>query len=876
MVQQCSPQCMPTNALKTGQTACEQQKKLARPPGRSQTGRRVQAQVLEGACPPPRPAGARSPAGVQQRRRPRSPQTRPKDMSMKHTLKPLAEKQNKTEEVDALLLNCVDTFVSDLISDAIIEDEDTVLHEYYVDSEDEGGTMLNDYRVDYGNEAFVKVQEDPDEQGFGSCDANPQEPSFEFLQAAQQSDDDDELQDFEDVYSLGGHEMEDGEDDEEDLEMEALEYIHMAFNYARNAVQAGLETEAHLSDDEPEREVQVEQELEEEPKVLLTEALPQCIVVERTVATELNMLRAPFERRPSVCTWFMPKPAKLPIPPKEEPREPETAADVHLVLAAALEPVLEKAVAIRSFQEPDQQLPQGAVLQQPHELVQRQVPLPTQVPGEPLSQSLRLLGELQEEPVQQQPQEPAQLREDPKLHPWEPLEQLEKDLTREWLEEDKLEQSAKQVNELEQQLEEPVDEISEMIAELLLEQAAKKKQAAAAAAVAAEEERKVATVRAQAAERLVEKAPTAASAAVAQSPKPQPQVQPQYQPSRAGNVASAAAQAPRSVRAAKEDMAQYFKTVENLSMEAKKNAESLKRAKRRTIIGAAVRGPLDDVANERANMTTPAASLGTQASAMSPKWALSTAPVSSVLNSSMRRSSHIIAGSPASSLRQSRQLLQKDPLATYRLDVADGEESPSPKASRRNPSLTDAYEALGAELHNLDERGSTYEDHEPSLSPTPSSRHLQWGAPAGGEAKFGMYAKQIGRLTHKVDARSTALSRVATSIVQRSAAPGQESGARRSRTQLRAAASAMAMDLGEEAEGAVAARPRRQQEAAQLPMREQLARVSSLGTLQVAPKFKQMPGLLPALSAKPSKAAEWSMNMAMPQKRWAGTTSAVF
>uniref|UniRef100_A0A7S4R9U6 Uncharacterized protein n=1 Tax=Alexandrium monilatum TaxID=311494 RepID=A0A7S4R9U6_9DINO len=333
---------------------------------RSLAGRRVQAKVQEGARAPPRPTLS-SPTGVTEM----APPPKPSGSSGRPALlrrrssnevkqcpkdKPAPTKgadADMTEEapLDLSILTCVDSFVADLIGDAVIEDDDTVLHEYFVDSDDEVGEE-DEYKEE--KELFLEAICEVSETASTADDAaNPQEPPPEIcgldlsamkptlkeqfsadirdLSTAPPTPKQHEMFDYEDVYSLDGD-----IDIEGDSEDEALEYVQMAYASARRATSAGLDYQVQLADEEEKAAAAIAeaQPAEEEEKAAVPSVkalLDEQKTVEVPVASEQaevlgapmvqakeaaqpkpDMPEVPLRFRPSVGSWFLRKSTRLP------------------------------------------------------------------------------------------------------------------------------------------------------------------------------------------------------------------------------------------------------------------------------------------------------------------------------------------------------------------------------------------------------------------------------------------------------------------------------------------------------------------------------------------------------------------------------------
>jgi len=338
----------------------------------------------------------------------------------------------------------------------------------------------------------------------------------------------------------------------------------------------------------------------------------------------------------------------------------------------------------------------------------------------------------------------------------------------------------------------------------------------------------------------------------AKEPEPEPQLPAKAEKSPRLPASRAAPQAP--IATLQEQTSQHFKSAEISPTEAKRSQEVAKHSRHRTIIGAVVRGATE---GERAGASSSATTVPAS-SPKSPAWALPTSPTASSATGSMRRNQSYCAGAPASAtgtVRQARQMMasQKDFAASYRID-SDAEE-PAGKASKRQPSLVNAYEALGVEFHRLDQRGA---EEEP-MSPPRVHR-----------------SAKSGRLAPRGETRSSALSRAANFMVLDGGAAAQpsvhggsarrpagseqsppaSSSGRRSRAQLRPAPSAMAADLADDGRAVAPVGP----------TREELARVSSLGGL---PAFRSKQPLPAMSSAKPGM-SEWTSGAGTGGRRLAG------
>lgn len=160
-------------------------------------------------------------------------------------------------ESDVQLLNCAKNFVSEIIEDAIREDEDLILYECYVDSDDEelnaGGSQCSGARStcqeslsSLFSKALAKNANEPSVETNIATTGTMQK---EFAEAETMFE---EIEDYEAVLSLASDDQED-----EDLELEAFTYVNMAFDFARKAVDVGLS---------------FEEAEEEEPSMICTDA----------------------------------------------------------------------------------------------------------------------------------------------------------------------------------------------------------------------------------------------------------------------------------------------------------------------------------------------------------------------------------------------------------------------------------------------------------------------------------------------------------------------------------------------------------------------------------------------------------------------------
>jgi len=252
-----------------------------------------------------------------------------------------------------------------------------------------------------------------------------------------------------------------------------------------------------------------------------------------------------------------------------------------------------------------------------------------------------------------------------------------------------------------------------------------------------------------------------------------------------------------------------------------------KRAKRRTIFGAPVRPQ-----PERREAVQSALASRPRTPAPSPR--------SSPSSASMRRSLSYCVGTPAGASRADRQTCRtkEGGRFTLRLDLSDVDEV-SPPASRRESSLTNAYEALGAELHNLDSSGSGCEDNQHAIR----TAHSCFSR-ASSDSKVGVHTPHGKRL-----------ATVPSSPLQ--------GGSRR------AGVRCSAMDLDFSGNDTPVAH-----QASSASTWEELLRASSCSVLPLLRSKKS--GFLPALVANPSRSPELGTTMGRPARRWADTTSPAF
>lgn len=367
--QRSSPNLIDGNLL--AQLGCDQISRPLERGGRvrSQAGRRVQAKVYEGARAPSagRPGARSGPQGgsrgPQQRRRPcTEAHSCPKETKIIEEKKQEAPQVEPSQQapLDPVLLTCVDSFVSELIGDAVAEDDDNVLHEFYVDSDNEAQEAEEEEEEE--SEVGLEVILEASETASTVEAANPQEPSPVLSHAEAKLSFDEcaipaaEFSDYEEVYSLQGDENDD------DLENDSFTYVHMAYSYARNAVSAGLEYQAELAkkeeaedEEDDQRLAALIQEEMQQREVEQQKHVAEAPVVEKKVIeaglAEPERPRVAFHLRPSVGAWLRPLPTLRPSPLASPAPEPEKAA------AAQLAAELQEAVApeVEQFLQEEQQ-----------------------------------------------------------------------------------------------------------------------------------------------------------------------------------------------------------------------------------------------------------------------------------------------------------------------------------------------------------------------------------------------------------------------------------------------------------------------------------------------------------------------------------------
>eukprot|EP00421_Protoceratium_reticulatum_P070595 CAMPEP_0168404666 /NCGR_PEP_ID=MMETSP0228-20121227/24754_1 /TAXON_ID=133427 /ORGANISM="Protoceratium reticulatum, Strain CCCM 535 (=CCMP 1889)" /LENGTH=887 /DNA_ID=CAMNT_0008418291 /DNA_START=12 /DNA_END=2671 /DNA_ORIENTATION=- len=251
-----APPPMPSFDSPLAQAACEQLTRALDRGNRARSlgFRRAQAKPHDGARAPSAARASTRGAGA----RSRGPQRRAHcDVQHVCSKEQALDVEPKADDEDAEpLTSCVNTFVAELIFDAIVEDEGAYLQEVYVDSDDEEG--------------------DPDNCAATDCH---QLLTKEMLQGADDlAETEADCSDYEEVLSLAS----DDDEQEPDAELEAFECVQVAYAFARKAVTAGLEGHVAL--------------LEEKEEKSIAEGKGS------TNVTEVPFV--PFARRPSVGTWL--------------------------------------------------------------------------------------------------------------------------------------------------------------------------------------------------------------------------------------------------------------------------------------------------------------------------------------------------------------------------------------------------------------------------------------------------------------------------------------------------------------------------------------------------------------------------------------------
>lgn len=596
------------------------------------------------------------------------------------------------------------------------------------------------------------------------------------------------LDDESDVWSV------DGDDDDEDVEDQ------LALAYASCAVQAGLEVEASMPDSD--EEVLIEQEADSAVVVELEISAPETLVAMPPSAEVPARIERPFLQRPSVGTWFHHKPWARQEPEVQEAR---TAAVADVLASAAL-------------------------------------PVPVQSSINLGSDSMAVVPEVVLEAADATLQDTVQKADRPERRAAAPVlgasrvssarkaHRLEIQTPEELLLQEEL---ANEIRERERLAREEEDALR-LVDEFLMEQAPPR-QAAADRGEACQ----------------VPKAPTSPRAPTspkAPARKAEAGEAPARRPRRARPVAVesllAVEEPPAEARLSPSAARHELQSLEPV-VEPKLSPTSMARHSRhRTIIGA-VRDSTENVRRLQTPLPEPA-----RASTPAKPQTAASPP-----GTGRRRPSVHCAGSPAGTMgtvRHARQLAssgaQKECISAFRIDsdVEDSSRSGN-GASNRAHSVVNVYEALGVELHTMDD------------SPTTP----KCGAFAFDQPRIGTPVKQSLRPTTG-KSRFSALSHAASTMVadgipsppppSRSLRPPTSSPSHKKAAPLSGHRgilhlSAMAMDLSSDG-------VRLGGSSHVGPTREDLARASSLGPL--APYKLKQSAALPSVSSK-SSLADWNL-----------------
>mmetsp|Transcript_28110 Transcript_28110/g.81056 ORF Transcript_28110/g.81056 Transcript_28110/m.81056 type:complete len:858 (+) Transcript_28110:87-2660(+) len=852
-----APPPMPSFDSPLAQAACEQLTRALDRGNRARSlgFRRAQAKPHDGARAPSAARASTRGAGA----RSRGPQRRAHcDVQHVCSKEQALDVEPKADDEDAEpLTSCVNTFVAELIFDAIVEDEGAYLQEVYVDSDDEEG--------------------DPDNCAATDCH---QLLTKEMLQGADDlAETEADCSDYEEVLSLAS----DDDEQEPDAELEAFECVQVAYAFARKAVTAGLEGHVAL--------------LEEKEEKSIAEGKGS------TNVTEVPFV--PFARRPSVGTWLQ-LPGSLLV--QRAVQEKHISEEVQAIGAEAKEAqsAAKDGPGADERQTPFCQRPSvgswlrpvgSPLARRAAEARLRQAPVSALVePAQPepapaASQEKLAMGAEAKEaqaaatsgPESPQPQVPFQCR--PSVNTW--FRPSGSSIMR---------RAAQGRLQQAQSATDTPAAPAQASAPTTKAPAPEQPQASTQkVASAMQSKEKVAMARAEPAVQRPASAPAKSTpdlkSVLAEDMQPGKSVasmlvKPQQQ-GPTEHLHREVAQLPKKPATSEDAAPKQKMTVQRLlkslsatteldlrlaqpptPSEDKKHADLQPKRSRRRIIGAVVRTPLDvkdeaDADRADSSRSSPCFSLSATSlsfSTLSPSASMAS-PSSCAAVSPTSAPARV--GTPASGLRRARHIAaQKDMLAAFRMDADDlSEDEAAPPGSRqRESSLAGAYEALGAAaIHRLD--GGSDSDAGAGVRRN--------SAPT---AKFVPYAQPAGRITHKSSSRTQAPA------PQPSPPPTRASTARpfvrKSKSQTRLG-SAMEMDLGEATEAKPHAVPSSASPSA--TSQESLARASSTGSIRTTKHRQSLPGLLPSLSAKQNASVEWSMNVSMtrPGRRWADGPSAV-